>query len=87
MNLTLKILFLLTAIGQFFVPVLPQMGIGETIGDRAVAEGIPPELPPGLFFSIWGIIFLGLFVLAVRNLVASDHAIERVSQKLPVTVF
>ncbi|MFN3213793.1 MAG: hypothetical protein ACE37M_11860 [Henriciella sp.] len=87
MNLTLKILFLLTAIGQFFVPVLPQMGIGETIGDRAVAEGIPPELPPGLFFSIWGIIFLGLFVLAVRNLVASDHAIERVSLPLTLAAF
>ena len=39
MNGSLKILFLLGVIAQFFVPVLPQLGIGETIGDRAVADG------------------------------------------------
>ena len=62
MNGSLKILFLLGVIAQFFVPVLPQLGIGETIGDRAVADGIPPELPLGVFFSIWGVIFIGLFM-------------------------
>ena len=40
------------------------------IGTRATQDGIPPELPLGPFFSIWGIIFLayvtfGLY--ALRN--------------------
>ena len=40
-----KPLFLLIVLAQFFVPLLPQFGIGESIGDRAVVAGIPPELP------------------------------------------
>lgn len=55
------------AILQFLVPALPGLGIGEPIGDRAVEGGIPPELPPGVFFAIWGVIFsvyLGFAVLA-----------------------
>lgn len=45
------------AILQFLIPALPGLGIGEPIGDRAVEGGIPPELPPGVFFAIWGVIF------------------------------
>ena len=55
------------AILQFLVPALPGLGIGQPIGDRAVEGGIPPELPPGVFFAIWGVIFsfyLGFAVLA-----------------------
>ena len=82
----LKILFLLGAIAQFFVPVLPQMGLGETIGDRAVADGIPPELPLGIFFSIWGVIFIGLFVLALKSLLSSDPLIDALVPPLTVAV-
>ncbi len=53
------------ALLQIFAPVLPLMGLGESIGDRAVAEGIPPELPLGIFFSIWSLIFLGYLIVAV----------------------
>ena len=84
MHHSLKIMLLLVAIAQFFVPVLPQLGIGETIGDRAVVDGIPPELPLGVFFSIWGVIFCGLLALAVRNLMSRDYATERLV--LPLTL-
>ncbi len=78
----IKLLFVLVAIAQFFVPVLPQFGLGEAIGDRAIAEGIPPELPVGLFFSIWGVIFTGLLITALVNLRAPDAASERLAAPL-----
>ncbi|MEL6413638.1 MAG: hypothetical protein AAFQ15_01705, partial [Pseudomonadota bacterium] len=87
MNNSLKILFLLGVVAQFLVPFLPQMGIGETIGDRAVADGIPPELPLGVFFSIWGVIFIGLFVLALQSLLAPKPAIEALVLPLTLAVF
>ena len=87
MSGSLKILFLLGVIAQFFMPVLPQMGIGETIGDRAVADGIPPELPLGVFFSIWGVIFIGLFILALQNLLSPKPAIEVLVLPLTLAVF
>ncbi len=87
MSGSLKILFLLAAIAQVFVPVLPQMGIGEAIGDRAVADGVPPELPLGVFFSIWGVIFLGLFALALRSLLSSDEGLDRLVLPLALASF
>ncbi|NQY41278.1 MAG: hypothetical protein HRT80_14390 [Henriciella sp.] len=87
MSSSLKILFLSGVIAQFFVPVLTQLGMGETIGDRAVADGIPPELPLGIFFSIWGVIFLGLFVLALQNLLSPKPAIEALILPLTLAVF
>lgn len=77
-----KPLFLLLALAQFLVPVLPQLGIGQSVGDRATALGIPPELPLGVFFSIWGVIFSGLVLMAFLNLRAPDHTTERLSQPL-----
>lgn len=56
---------LLVAILQFAVPALPSLGIGETNAVRALSEGVPPELPFGIFFSIWGPIFLGFLALGV----------------------
>lgn len=41
-----------------------------SIGTRATQNGIPPELPLGVFFSIWGIIFaayIAFGIYAVRN--------------------
>ncbi|MEM1037437.1 MAG: hypothetical protein AAGI14_11825 [Pseudomonadota bacterium] len=58
------------AIAQFAAPALPAMGFGETIGDRATGPGIPPELPLGVFFAIWGIIFtayLGVAIVAIAK--------------------
>ena len=80
--LTSKTLFLLIVLAQFFVPLLPQFGIGETIGDRAVADGVPPELPVGVFFSIWSIIFLGLLLTAAMHLRDETHASRRIAPTL-----
>lgn len=79
-----KPLFLLIAIAQFFVPVLPQLGIGTSLGKRAVEQGIPPELPPGAFFSIWGIIFSGLVLIAVVNLRQQSHVGDRLVPPLMI---
>lgn len=77
-----KPLFLLIVLAQFIVPLLPQFGIGESIGDRAVVAGIPPELPIGIFFSIWGIIFTGLVLTAVLHWRAESHASQQIAPPL-----
>lgn len=59
------LLLLLVAILQWTVPLLPLFGLGETVGARATDEGIPPELPLGIFFSIWSVIFLAYLVFAL----------------------
>ena len=82
MTLPIKLLFLIVAIAQFFVPVLPQLGIGESIGSRAVAEGIPPELPIGIFFSIWSVIFLGFLGAAIWHWRAPTHVSEQIAMPL-----
>ncbi|MEL7040059.1 MAG: hypothetical protein AAGL90_00960 [Pseudomonadota bacterium] len=77
-----KLLFLVLALAQFLVPRLPAFGIGQPIGDRAVAAGVPPELPVGGFFAIWGVIFTGLVLIAILNLRAPDYTSERISPPL-----
>ncbi len=51
--------YLLLVIGllQCAAPLLPVLGVGRSVGSRATGEGIPPELPLGIFFSIWSVIF------------------------------
>ena len=82
----IKYLFLIVVIAQFAVPALPALGFGETIGDRAVADGIPPELPLGVFFSIWSVIFFGLLAIAILNLFAPDAASKRLVPPLTCAV-
>jgi hypothetical protein len=74
--------FLLVAILQFAIPALPAFGIGESIGDRAVVAGIPPELPLGIFFSIWSFIFFGLIGIAVLHMRDPDAATESLAPPL-----
>ena len=59
---------LVVAIAQFLAPVLPAIGIGEPIGTRGDVAVRPPELPPGPFFSIWGVIFLSYLIFAFLSL-------------------
>lgn len=61
----MPILMCCIAMGHFLVPALPIFGFGLAIGDRAIANGIGPELPPGPFFAIWGIIFTTYLIMAV----------------------
>lgn len=87
MKFPIKFFFLLVVIAQFAVPRLPQLGVGEPIGARAVAEGIPPELPVGIFFAIWGVIFFGLLAMAVLNISDPDAATERLALPLALAAF
>lgn len=80
--LTSKPLFLLIVLAQFLVPILPLIGVGESIGARAVADGIPPELPTGIFFSIWSLIFTGLVLTAFLHLRSATYASSRIAPPL-----
>lgn len=73
---------LIVAVLQFAAPALPALGIGETIGDRATGAGIPPELPLGVFFSIWGIIFTAYLGVAILALAKPNHVYDRISGPL-----
>lgn len=77
-----KFMLLFAALAQFSAPLLPLAGIGETIGARAVAEGIPPELPTGIFFSIWSVIFIGYLAMAVLHARAPDHVTRQLAGPL-----
>lgn len=70
------------AILQFLVPILPSLGVGETVGDVAVAEGIPPELPLGMFFSIWGIIFTAYLGYAILANTKPEPVTDQLAQPL-----
>ena len=75
-------LLLIVALAQFLAPLLPLAGIGETVGTRATADGVPPELPLGIFFSIWSVIFLSYLAVAVLHFRAPDHKTERIAGPL-----
>ncbi|MEL7545455.1 MAG: hypothetical protein AAGJ84_02315 [Pseudomonadota bacterium] len=70
------------AILQFAAPALPNLGIGEPIGDRAVEGGIPPELPPGIFFAIWGVIFNAYLANGVLSNLKPSFATDRLAVPL-----
>ena len=65
----MRILLIFIAIGNFVVAAVPRAaGLVESVGARAMAGGIRPELPPRLFFAIiWNIIFLLYLVHAVSS--------------------
>lgn len=77
-----RIALIPVAILQFLVPVLPAIGFGETLGMRAIAQGFPPELPLGVFFSIWGVIFSGYLALAVVANLKPAHVDNRLAGPL-----
>ena len=82
MTMTNKLILLLAALGQFLAPLFPVLGIGESIGARAVANGIPPELPTGIFFSIWSVVFIGYLLIAILHWRAPDHASSQLAWPL-----
>ncbi|MEM8615584.1 MAG: hypothetical protein AAGF20_01480 [Pseudomonadota bacterium] len=82
MMLAMRLALPLVAIAQFGVPILPQLGLGESIGARAVGEGIPPELPLGPFFSIWGLIFLAYLGFALFALLRPTPMVKALSMPL-----
>ncbi|MGB3625308.1 MAG: hypothetical protein WA989_05765 [Henriciella sp.] len=75
-------LLLAVAILQWIAPRLPALGLGKTQGFRATADGIPPELPPGIFFSIWGVIFLAYTGFALLAVFRPSYLTERLTGPL-----
>lgn len=73
MKKPLAFMLLAVAIAQWIVPLLPQLGNGSPIGTEAREGGIPPELPPGLFFSIWSVIFALYAVFALTALLKPTY--------------
>lgn len=60
------------AILQILTPVLPQLGIGEPIGDRSdVVRSL--VTPAGWAFSIWGPLYAGSLVFAVYQALPSQR--------------
>ena len=60
-----------TAVGHFLIPTLPSLGYGQSQRTRASVDGKRPvEVPPGVFFAIWGPIFAAYGVTAARTLAA-----------------
>ncbi len=66
------------AVGQFLAAgVNAWTGLGVSLGERAQISGVPPELPPGPFFSIWALIF-GLYLVFAIYAAAKDEPAPRV---------
>lgn len=82
-----RFLLVSAALAQFLAPLLPVLGVGETIGNRAIEGGIPPELPTGIFFSIWSVIFVGFLLIAILHIRAPDHVTRQVSGPLAFAGF
>lgn len=67
-----QIAVLIAAALQILTPLMPQLGIGEPIGDRsdAVRTLITPA---GWAFSIWGALYLGSIVFAIFQALPSQR--------------
>lgn len=58
-------LLLPIALLQPVAAYLPVAMGAPDMGERATADGIPPELPSGIFFAIWGVIYLAYIGFAL----------------------
>lgn len=85
MKQSLRRLLLLVAVLQFLMPLLPAIGLGTPLSVRAVAAGVPPELPLGVFFSIWGVIFSAYLVFAILANLKPDFISDRLTGPLVLT--
>ena len=57
-------------------------GFGTDIGTRMTRDGIPPELPPGPFFAIWGIIFAAYLAFGLYALKRDNELVRRLAPPL-----
>ena len=56
-----------------------------SIGEQATADGIPPELPLGVFFSIWGPIFIAYISFGFYALRSRTELARRLSGPLAMS--
>ncbi|MEO0881681.1 MAG: hypothetical protein AAFY34_03010 [Pseudomonadota bacterium] len=83
MTHSLRYLILPAALLQWIAGYIPRaLDLGQSIGERTVADGIPPELPPGYFFSIWGVIFLAYTVFGLYALQKDNELTRRLAPPL-----
>ena len=82
MKAVIPFLLLIVGILQWTAPLLPLAGIGETVGAQAREGGIPPELPLGVFFSIWSVIFTLYLVFAAFAVFSRSYLEEHIGPPL-----
>ena len=71
------------ALLQLLAAYLPTaLEIAPSIAERATKDGIPPELPLGPFFAIWGVIFLAYIVFAIYALRHDTELSRRLAKPL-----
>lgn len=76
-------LLLPMAFVQLLAGYIPNaLNFGTPIGDRVTQNGIPPELPPGPFFAIWGIIFTAYFAFGIYAWRKDDELVRRLAAPL-----
>lgn len=80
----MRTLLIFIAFGNFVVAAVPRAaGWVDSVGARAMAGGIRPELPPGLFFAIiWNIIFLLYLAHAVTSWRRGSFADQQILGRL-----
>lgn len=68
---------------QLLAAYLPTaLNIAPSIGERATQEGIPPELPLGPFFAIWGLILLAYTIFAIYAFTRATELSRRLAKPL-----
>lgn len=77
-----RYLLLPIALLQLVSAYLPSALGFPPIGERATAMGIPPELPLGVFFAIWGIIFAAYVTFSIYALRANTYLTRQLSYPL-----
>lgn len=83
MTLSARHFLLPVALLQLLVGYVPRaIGLGTDIGTRATENGIPPELPPGVFFAIWGVIFTAYIAFAIYGLQKNSALTDKLSMPL-----
>ena len=81
--MTYRKLLLPVAALQLLAAYVPTaLELAPSIGERATADGIPPELPLGPFFAIWGVIFLAYISFAIYALRNETELTRRLSAPL-----
>ena len=81
--MTYRKLLLPVAALQLLAAYVPTaLDLAPSIGERATAGGIPPELPLEPFFAIWGVIFLAFISFAIYALRRQTELTRRRSAPL-----
>ena len=76
------LLLLPIALLQLAAAYIPTALEYPSIGEQATANGIPPELPLGIFFAIWGVIFVAYIGFGIHAARQNTELAKRLSGPL-----